>query len=230
MGMTQKMNKMDRNKNIFQLIDVYVSIAEHLKAAKLLISHIEKLKKTKSKTDPYLFQKLYVLSAIQMDEPRKQFLFSKSNNAHSSKQAIDLLLEEDVSSKDMNEEHNASLFGGQCWNGAIAHNLYILLTKQIHSGEISTNSLFICRILSCLFDDVLDEFDIYSLYALVSFKCRYFADCSKAMTRLQYLCNQKNVKLMKSKYKQLAISIFTKNDPINDESQLPTIMDVNDKE
>merc|ERR1712130_118063 len=140
---------------------------------------------------------------------------------------IDALLEED-NYVGINNEDKSNIT--QCWNGAIAYHFYILLQRQIHDDALSINSLFICRILCKFYDHILNEMDIYSLYALVSYKCQYFQDCSNAMTRLQFLSshNKKHNKL----YKKLAINIFTKHDPINPCNKTTTkqCKNVNDKD
>eukprot|EP01084_Bolivina_argentea_P136956 241214_1 len=204
----KKIMSINNNKNIFEIIDIYKSVNQHLKTAKLLISYIEKLKqkqKNNNNFDPYLFQKLYVASAIQLDNHGKELLLHNK-----TKKTIDLLLEAEE------EEDINNIFGVRCWNGAVAYHLYILLQKQIYNNNINVNLIFICRILCQFYDDFLNETNIYSLYAYVSYKLNYFKDCSDSMTRLQFLCDRENDKYLKKQYKKLAINIFTKNYPIND--------------
>eukprot|EP01083_Nonionella_stella_P095036 266728_1 len=201
-------DKIKNNRNVFEVIDIYKSCDDHLQVAKMLMSHVEKLKQS-GKMDPFLLQKLYVASAIEIDKHRKkEMLLANDKGA-----TIDLLLDMDINDDNQN--------GRQCWNGAIAYHLYILLTKQIHADAIDHHSLFICRVLADFCDDhlFLNEMNIYSLYAMVSYKCGYFADCSAALTRLQFLCDKKKDEKLKKQYKKLAITIFTKNEPINQDDE-----------
>merc|ERR1719447_2468059 len=116
------------------MIDIYVSIREHLKAAKLLISCIDKMRNDpKHKMQPFLLQKLYVLSAIQMDKHRQQILLRHSadgKGGDDGNDAIDLLLEEDVNAL-QNMKSGESQHDDNWWNGAMALHFYILLQRRI---------------------------------------------------------------------------------------------------
>ena len=205
--------------DIFRMIDIYAAISEHFQAAKLLKSRIEKLRNgPKHEMDPFLMKKLYVLSAIQMDKHRKQILLKHSDDGQGNvdgNDAIDLLLEEDVNSI-QNMKRGESRHDDNCWNGAMAHHFWILLQRKIMADHFDKQTLLLCRILCSFFDDILPEMDLYSLYALVALKCSYFKDCSEALTRLQYLCGKYSMESERKKYKKLAISVFTKHDPVND--------------
>merc|ERR1719204_2540063 len=99
------------------------------------------------------------------------------------------------------------------------------------AGDLSgTNELFVCRVLAEFYEHFLDDLRLYSLYAAVAAKCRYFKDCINALTRCQLLCRRRKNTAKLSEFKQLAVRIFTKHDPINQYDQVQAPKNINDKD
>ena len=63
------------------------------------------------------------------------------------------------------------------------------------------------------YEKELDPKEVYRLIALSSFLNKSFKECSKALSKLENLPNIS--KLEREKYQELAISVFTKNEPQN---------------
>lgn len=63
------------------------------------------------------------------------------------------------------------------------------------------------------YEKELEAKEVYRLIALSAFLNRSYKECSKALSKLEHLPNIG--KQEREKYQELAISIFTKNDPQN---------------
>lgn len=63
------------------------------------------------------------------------------------------------------------------------------------------------------YEKELEPKEVYRLIALISFLNKSYKECSKALSKLENIPNISRIE--REKYSQLAISIFTRYDPLN---------------
>ncbi|XP_024366604.1 uncharacterized protein [Physcomitrium patens] len=172
--------------NPLQAVQVHIDGGQQLEAAKILVRLACQMATIKA--SPLMVKKLYVLAAFQADASRASF-DTKQHDASSS----------------------LNSFFEDAWHGAEAYHFWLLAHRELyasHYDQAMKVSLWLRN-----YEDILDVIDIYSLIALTSFLNKHYAHCSKAVSKLESLSHisekQKNM------YSQLALSIFTRFNPIN---------------
>lgn len=102
-----------------------------------------------------------------------------------------------------------SVLVDQIWNCAKAYHFMLLAQRQLRSGLMHSAVLTSLRLRD--YEGILDAEDIYSLLAIASCADRSFGTCSKAFIKLEALDTIPDQR--RQEYEELAVSIFSKNDP-----------------
>ncbi len=97
------------------------------------------------------------------------------------------------------------------WKGAEAYHFYMLCQSQLYMNQ--THSALKTALRLVQYEKELDPKEVYRLIALSAFLNKSFKECSRALSKLENLPNLS--KSEKEKYSELAISIFTRNEPQN---------------
>uniref|UniRef100_A0A8B9YDM9 WD repeat-containing protein 35 n=1 Tax=Bos mutus grunniens TaxID=30521 RepID=A0A8B9YDM9_BOSMU len=160
----------------------------------------------KKRTKPLRVKKLYVLSALLIEQYHEQIknaqrgkVKGKSSEATS---ALAGLLEEEVLS-------TSSRFTDNAWRGAEAYHFFILAQRQLYEGYVDTALKTALHLRD--YEDIIPAVEIYSLLALCACASRAFGTCSKAFIKLESLETLSSEQ--KQQYEDLALEIFTKHTP-----------------
>ena len=238
-----KINNLISKKFYFDAINIYFDTQYYFQCYKIIHTfinnNIQQSQQTQEQQNVLFYKKLYVLSAMAMDNHRKQLIIhnNSNNNGNSnmnSTSAIDSLLNEDsllISSSQKNKvQSNKSTIGStSSWHNAEAYHLWILLNSKIsqinfdsvedsdeqEQEELILDCLKLCGFIGSRYDNVINNFDIYNIYGYLSFKSQNYGECSKALTKLEYLSKSKNLNHLSKKYTNLSIKIFSQNEPKN---------------
>ncbi|XP_055386233.1 WD repeat-containing protein 35 [Condylostylus longicornis] len=106
----------------------------------------------------------------------------------------------------------------QIWHCAEAFHFMLLAQRQLRFGIVHSAVITAVRLRE--YEDILSIEDIYSILALASCADRSFGTCSKAFIKLESLTNVTEKVL--TEYEDLAVSIFSKNEPYDNETDLIT--------
>eukprot|EP00759_Apiculatamorpha_spiralis_P026415 PhF_6_TR29362/c0_g1_i1/m.43202/K19674/WDR35, IFT121; WD repeat-containing protein 35 len=154
-----------------QAIELYKRAGRYVDSAKLLIQLAQR------QTDPLRAKKLYVLSAIDVERFKRKQLDTTTRR---TSQIVDgLLTAESATVLDKNLQNP--------WHGAEAFHFFMLCQKQLYDGLIDAAVITASRLP--LYDDILDEVDLYSIMAVCSIYGKNFSLCSKAFVRLEAIEN-----------------------------------------
>ncbi|XP_032509086.1 WD repeat-containing protein 35 isoform X4 [Phocoena sinus] len=207
---------LEKNK-ILDAIELYRKASYFYDAAKLMFKIADE--EAKKRTKPLRVKKLYVLSALLIEQYHEQMknaqrgkVKGKSSEATS---ALAGLLEEEVLS-------TTSRFTDNAWRGAEAYHFFILAQRQLYEGYVD-NALKTALHLRD-YEDIIPAVEIYSLLALCACASRAFGTCSKAFIKLESL---ETLSLeQKQQYENLALEIFTKHTPKdNRKSELDSLLE-----
>uniref|UniRef100_A0A452QVN2 WD repeat-containing protein 35 n=1 Tax=Ursus americanus TaxID=9643 RepID=A0A452QVN2_URSAM len=207
---------LEKNKTL-DAIELYRKANYFYDAAKLMFKIADE--EAKKRTKPLRVKKLYVLSALlieqyheQMKNAQKGKVKGKSSEATS---ALAGLLEEEVLS-------TTSRFTDNAWRGAEAYHFFILAQRQLYEGYVDTALKTALHLRD--YEDVIPAVEIYSLLALCACASRAFGTCSKAFIKLESL--ETLSAEQKQQYEDLALEIFTKHTPKdNRKSELDSLLE-----
>ncbi|TKC48108.1 hypothetical protein EI555_005264, partial [Monodon monoceros] len=207
---------LEKNK-ILDAIELYRKASYFYDAAKLMFKIADE--EAKKRTKPLRVKKLYVLSALLIEQYHEQMknaqrgkVKGKSSEATS---ALAGLLEEEVLS-------TTSRFTDNAWRGAEAYHFFILAQRQLYEGYVD-NALKTALHLRD-YEDIIPAVEIYSLLALCACASRAFGTCSKAFIKLESLETLSSEQ--KQQYENLALEIFTKHTPKdNRKSELDSLLE-----
>ncbi|XP_012582813.1 PREDICTED: WD repeat-containing protein 35 [Condylura cristata] len=207
---------LEKNKTL-DAIELYRKASHFYDAAKLMFKIADD--EAKKRTKPLRVKKLYVLSALLIEQYHEQMknaqrgkVKGKSSEATS---ALAGLLEEEVLS-------TTSRFTDNAWRGAEAYHFFILAQRQLYEGYVDTALKTALHLRD--YEDIIPAVEIYSLLALCACASRAFGTCSKAFIKLESLETLSSEQ--KQQYEDLALEIFTKHTPKdNRKSELDSLLE-----
>uniref|UniRef100_A0A8C0LQI9 WD repeat-containing protein 35 n=1 Tax=Canis lupus dingo TaxID=286419 RepID=A0A8C0LQI9_CANLU len=207
---------LEKNKTL-DAIELYRKANYFYDAAKLMFKIADE--EAKKRTKPLRVKKLYVLSALLIEQYHEQMknaqrgkVKGKSSEATS---ALAGLLEEEVLS-------TTSRFTDNAWRGAEAYHFFILAQRQLYQGYVDTALKTALHLRD--YEDIIPAVEIYSLLAICACASRAFGTCSKAFIKLESLETLSSEQ--KQQYEDLALEIFTKHTPKdNRKSELDSLLE-----
>ncbi|XP_012869217.1 PREDICTED: WD repeat-containing protein 35 [Dipodomys ordii] len=207
---------LEKNKTL-DAIELYRKASYFFDAAKLMFKVADD--EAKKRTKPLRVKKLYVLSALLIEQYHEQMknaqrgkVQGKNSQATS---ALAGLMEEEAQS-------TTSRFTDNAWRGAEAYHFFILAQRQLYEGYVDTALKTALHLRD--YEDIIPAVEIYSLLALCACACRAFGTCSKAFIKLESLDSL--TAEQKQQYEDLALEIFTKHIPKdNRKSELNSILE-----
>ncbi|XP_049640768.1 WD repeat-containing protein 35 isoform X1 [Suncus etruscus] len=207
---------LEKNKTL-DAIELYRKANYFYDAAKLMFKIADE--EAKKRTKPLRVKKLYVLSALLIEQYHEQMKNAqrgkvKGKNSEATS-ALAGLLEEEVLS-------TSCRFTDNPWRGAEAYHFFILAQRQLYegNGDMALKTALHLRD----YEDIISAVEIYSLLALCACTSRAFGTCSKAFVKLESL-DTLNAE-QKQQYEELAMEIFTKHIPKdNRKSELDSFLE-----
>ncbi|XP_077008272.1 WD repeat-containing protein 35 isoform X1 [Tamandua tetradactyla] len=207
---------LEKNKTL-DAIELYRKANYFFDAAKLMFKIADE--EAKKRTKPLRVKKLYVLSALLIEQYHEQMknaqrgkVKGKSSEATS---ALAGLLEEEVLS-------TADRFTDSAWRGAEAYHFFTLAQRQLYEGYVDSALKTALHLRD--YEDIIPAVEIYSLLALCACASRAFGTCSKAFIKLESLETLSSEQ--KQQYEDLALEIFTKHTPKdNRKSELDSLLE-----
>lgn len=195
---------LDENK-VIQAVELYRKANYYLEAAKLLNDLAKE--ETIKRSSPLRIKKLYVLSALLVEEHLRNIRKTAKGSGVRSSALIGLVDGAD----------GVATGGGtgearvvdQSWRGAEAYHFLMLCQRQLYEGFVDAAMKTALNLRE--YEDVLNPEDVYSLLALASCANRAFGTCSKAFIKLESL--EELPEELREEYQELAINIFTKHAP-----------------
>ncbi|NXA51529.1 WDR35 protein, partial [Nothocercus julius] len=211
---------LEKNK-ILDAIELYRKANYFFDAAKLMFKIADEEAKKRAK--PLRVKKLYVLSALLIEQCHEQMQNAQRGKAKgkSSETASALagLLEEDVLS-------STNRFADNAWRGAEAYHFFILAQRQLYKGSVDAALKTALHLQD--YEDIIPAVEIYSLLALCACVHRTFDICSKAFVKLESL--ETLIPEQRQQYEDLALEIFTKHCPkYNKKSELHDVLESGDE-
>ncbi|KAH0520873.1 WD repeat-containing protein 35 [Microtus ochrogaster] len=207
---------LEKNKTL-DAIELYRNASYFFEAAKLMYKIADE--EAKKRTKPLRVKKLYVLSALLIEQYHEQMKNAqrgkvKGKNSEATS-ALAGLLEEEVLS-------TSSRFTDNAWRGAEAYHFFILAQRQLYEGYVDTALKTALHLRD--YEDIIPSVEIYSLLALCACASRAFGTCSKAFIKLESL--ETLSAEQKQQYEDLALEIFTKHTPKdNRKSELNSLLE-----
>eukprot|EP01063_Lacrimia_lanifica_P003469 TRINITY_DN1185_c0_g1_i1.p1 TRINITY_DN1185_c0_g1~~TRINITY_DN1185_c0_g1_i1.p1 ORF type:complete len:1246 (+),score=479.60 TRINITY_DN1185_c0_g1_i1:153-3890(+) len=157
--------------DIGQAIELYQKAEYYPEAAKLL----SKLASEAARKQNFVRAKKFsVLAALAIDSYKQKMLDAKGTGTN----MVDALLETDKATASDRTLVNA-------WKGAEGHHLFLLAQQQLQSQQVERAMVTAMRLTE--YDDILEEGDLYTLIALVSYLNKSYSICSRAFIRLETL-------------------------------------------
>ena len=182
-------------------VQLYRKAGRHMDAAKILASVAEE--EGKNNQDCMLAKKLYVMSALEVEENRKKMLDDNLLSAQQSTvQTLQGLLTEDMSVAGTRSLDNP-------WHGAEAFHFFMLAQRQMYENKMHDAMKTAARLRE--YDDVLPARIVYSLLALAAYHTSCYRQSSRAFIKLESLEDLDPQE--RAKYETLAVQIFTKHPP-----------------
>ncbi|XP_048791015.1 WD repeat-containing protein 35 isoform X2 [Lagopus muta] len=194
---------LEKNK-ILDAIELYRKANYFFEAAKLMFKIADE--EAKKRTKPLRVKKLYVLSALLMEQCHEQMQNAQRGKVKGSETASALagLLEEDVLS-------STNRFADNAWRGAEAYHFFILAQRQLYKGCVDAALKTALHLRD--YEDIIPAVEIYSLLAVCACANRAFDTCSKAFVKLESL--ETLSQEQRQQYEDLALEIFTRHCPKN---------------
>nr|XP_021149197.1 WD repeat-containing protein 35 isoform X1 [Columba livia] len=194
---------LEKNK-IFDAIELYRKANYFFEAAKLMFKIADE--EAKKRTKPLRVKKLYVLSALLMEQCHEQMQNAQRGKAKGkgseTASALAGLLEEDVLSL-------TDRFADNAWRGAEAYHFFILAQRQLYKGPVDAALKTALHLRD--YEDIIPAEEIYSLLALCACANRAFDICSKAFVKLESLETLRPEQ--RQQYEDLALEIFRRHSP-----------------
>uniref|UniRef100_A0A8C8AQ89 WD repeat-containing protein 35 n=1 Tax=Otus sunia TaxID=257818 RepID=A0A8C8AQ89_9STRI len=207
---------LEKNK-ILDAIDLYRKANYFFEAAKLMFKIADE--ESKKRTKPLRVKKLYVLSALLMEQCHEQMQNAQrgkiKGKSSETASALAGLLEEDVLS-------STNRFADNAWRGAEAYHFFILAQRQLYKGSVDAALKTALHLRD--YEDIIPAVEIYSLLALCACANRAFDICSKAFVKLESLETLRPEQ--RQQYEYLALEIFTRHCPkYNKKSDLDDVLE-----
>uniref|UniRef100_A0A8D1X6N6 WD repeat-containing protein 35 n=1 Tax=Sus scrofa TaxID=9823 RepID=A0A8D1X6N6_PIG len=207
---------LEKNKTL-DAIELYRKANYFYDAAKLMFKIADE--EAKKRTKPLRVKKLYVLSALLIEQYHEQVKNAQrgkvTGKSSETTSALAGLLEEDVLS-------TTSRFTDNAWRGAEAYHFFILAQRQLYEGYVDMALKTALHLKD--YEDIIPAVEIYSLLALCACASRAFGTCSKAFVKLESLETLSSDQ--KQQYEELALEIFTKYTPKdNRKSELDSLLE-----
>ncbi|XP_063186602.1 WD repeat-containing protein 35 isoform X4 [Chroicocephalus ridibundus] len=176
----------------------------------------------KKRTKPLRVKKLYVLSALLIEQCHEQIQNAQRGKVKGkdseTASALAGLLEEDVLS-------STNRFADNAWRGAEAYHFFILAQRQLYKGSVDAALKTALHLRD--YEDIIPAVEIYSLLALCACANRAFDICSKAFAKLESLETLRPEQ--RQQYEELALEIFTRHCPkYNKKSDLDDVLESGD--
>uniref|UniRef100_A0A8C9FCA5 WD repeat domain 35 n=1 Tax=Pavo cristatus TaxID=9049 RepID=A0A8C9FCA5_PAVCR len=204
---------LEKNK-ILDAIELYRKANYFFEAAKLMFKIADE--EAKKRTKPLRVKKLYVLSALLMEQCHEQMQNAQRGKVKGSETASALagLLEEDVLS-------STDRFADNAWRGAEAYHFFILAQRQLYKGSVDAALKTALHLRD--YEDIIPAVEIYSLLAVCACANRAFDTCSKAFVKLESL--ETLSQEQRQQYEDLALEIFTRHCPKNKKTDLDDVLE-----
>ncbi|XP_072811114.1 WD repeat-containing protein 35-like [Vicugna pacos] len=205
-----------KNKTL-DAIELYRKASYFYDAAKLMFKIADE--EAKKRTKPLRVKKLYVLSALLIEQYHEQMKNAqqgkaKEKNSEATSALAGLLEEEALST--------TSRFTDTAWRGAEAYHFFLLAQRQLYEGSV--DSALTTALCLRDYEDIIPAVEIYSLLALCACARRAFGTCSKAFIKLESLETLSSEQ--KQQYEDLALEIFTRHTPKdNRKSELDSLLE-----
>ncbi|XP_075001097.1 WD repeat-containing protein 35 isoform X5 [Calonectris borealis] len=176
----------------------------------------------KKRTKPLRVKKLYVLSALLIEQCHEQMQNAQrgkvKGKSSETASALAGLLEEDVLS-------STNRFADNAWRGAEAYHFFILAQRQLYKGSVDAALKTALHLRD--YEDIIPAVEIYSLLALCACANRAFDICSKAFVKLE--SSETLRPEQRQQYEDLALEIFTRHCPkYNEKSDLDDVLESGD--
>uniref|UniRef100_A0A0G4GH72 Uncharacterized protein n=1 Tax=Chromera velia CCMP2878 TaxID=1169474 RepID=A0A0G4GH72_9ALVE len=158
---------------------------------------------------PDRLKKLYLLASLEVEKLKAKSLNvggdgTKATGVTGVKATLDSLVTADqaMSGERLLEKDSP-------WRGAEAHHLYMLVHRLLLEKKVEGAMRAALHLSE--YEDQLGVVTVWSLVALCCFYNRFYLQCSRAFTKLE--ASQEISEDNRSKYEELALSIFTKFPP-----------------
>eukprot|EP00927_Polykrikos_kofoidii_P070639 TRINITY_DN67050_c0_g1_i1.p1 TRINITY_DN67050_c0_g1~~TRINITY_DN67050_c0_g1_i1.p1 ORF type:complete len:1238 (+),score=226.96 TRINITY_DN67050_c0_g1_i1:119-3832(+) len=202
---------LDKNKKI-EAVQLYRKANRHTEAAKLLSQMAHEMPGGAQK-NPERIKKLFLLAALEVEKYKAKTLDVQMTGATqgtmTTAQTVQSLITADQSmSSDRALESP--------WRGCEAYHLYLLSQRQLYEGHYEQAMKTALRLSD--YEDILDMQTIYSMIGLTTYYNKYFMQCSKAFIKLE--ASSDIVEEMRNKFGELALRIFTRNQPRDPSSRM----------
>ena len=184
-----------------EAIELQKKAGRYLDAARLMTKLAER--EIEKHSNLLRIKKLYVLAGLLAEQHLKSIAASSAETpAYNMDRmsVMDTLSPEDAATIE------------RIWHCAEAFHFVLLAQRQLRFGIVHSAVITALRLRE--YEDVLMVEDIYCLLALASCADRSFGTCSKAFIKLESLDNLPEKSQMD--YEELAVNIFSKNEPIDD--------------
>ncbi|KAM6081426.1 WD repeat-containing protein 35 isoform 1-T1 [Chlamydotis macqueenii] len=194
---------LEKNK-ILDAIELYRKANYFFEATKLMFKIADE--EAKKRTKPLRVKKLYVLSALLIEQCHEQMQNAQrgkvKGKSTETASALAGLLEDDVLS-------STNRFADNPWRGAEAYHFFILAQRQLYKGSVDAALKTALHLRD--YEDIIPAVEIYSLLALCACANRAFDTCSKAFVKLESLETLRPEQ--RQQYEDLALEIFTRHCP-----------------
>lgn len=195
---------LDKNKKI-EAVQLYRKASRHTEAAKLL-NQMAKDMPGGAQRHPDRIKRLYLLAALEVEKFKNKTLDAQMTSATQGTMTTAQTLQSLVT-QDQSVSSDRALESP--WRGCEAFHIYLLAQRQLYEGQHEQAMKTSLRLAE--YEDILDTQTIYSLIALTTYYNKFFAQCSRAFIKLEASSDVSDE--MRSKFADLALSIFTRNAP-----------------
>ncbi|CAJ1415377.1 unnamed protein product [Effrenium voratum] len=202
---------LDKNKKI-EAVQLYRKASRHTEAAKLL-NQMAKEMPGGAQRHPDRIKKLYLLAALEVEKFKNKTLDAQMTGATQGTMTTAQTLQSLVTQDQMASSDRAL---ESPWRGCEAFHIYLLSQRQLYEGQFEQAMKTSLRLSE--YEDILDTQTIYSLIALTTYYNKFFMQCSKAFIKLEASADVSDE--MRTKFADLALSIFTRNVPRDPSSQM----------
>ncbi|EAY20525.1 WD repeat protein, putative [Trichomonas vaginalis G3] len=182
-------------------VDFYVRAGLNVEAAKLLLKAGDEILAV---GDDFISAKMcYIFAGIQLEQQRK----GAFDGSATAEERLDGLMRED--------EVTTSGLHREVWRKAEGVHFLLLANRFFQERKYKDALVAACRVFDD-YSDIVGEARAASLLALCGLKKRFFGQCSRAMTTLEH--SDELPQAQREKFEDLAIDIFTRNQPVDQES------------
>ncbi|CAE7542638.1 Wdr35 [Symbiodinium natans] len=159
------------------------------------------------------FEQLYLLAALEVEKFKNKTLDAQMTGATQGTMTTAQTLQSLVT-QDQSVSSDRALESP--WRGCEAYHIYLLSQRQLYEGQFEQAMKTSLRLAE--YEDILDTQTIYSLIALTTYYNKFYMQCSKAFIKLEASGDISDE--MRTKFSDLALSIFTRSTPKDPVNQL----------